>query len=226
MFSRRITSAMRSPNSGKATPMSWLLAPAGLVSGPRMLNTVRMPISRRTGAAWRIDGWKTGANMKPMPPSLMQRSTPSGGRSMRTPRASSTSAAPHLLEAARLPCLATFSPAPAATKAAAVEMLNVSCPSPPVPTESTRSPSTLTFSENSRMTVAMPAISGVVSPFSRRAVRNAANCAAVASPRIICRITSAAASMLRERPETTSSIASRMSKRCRSEIMYMPRLPG
>ena len=81
---------------GKATPMSWRWAAAGLVRGPRMLKTVRMPISRRTGPAWRMEGWKAWANMKPMPPSLMQRSTPSGGSSMRTPRASSTSAVPQL----------------------------------------------------------------------------------------------------------------------------------
>src|SRR5665647_3257547 len=40
-------------------------------------------------------------------------------------------ALPHLLVADRLPCLATVTPAPAATRAAAVEMLNVSAPSPP-----------------------------------------------------------------------------------------------
>ena len=33
----------------------------------------------------------------------------------------------------RLPCLATFRPAPAATKATAVEMLKVEMPVPPVP---------------------------------------------------------------------------------------------
>ena len=90
---------------------------------------------------------------------------------MRTPRASSTSAAPQLPEAARLPCLAMRTPAPAATSAAAVEMLKVLLPSPPVPTESTTVPSTRTLRENSRMTVAMPAISPVDSPLSRRAVR-------------------------------------------------------
>ena len=42
---------------------------------------------------------------------------------MFTPRASSTSAAPHLLEAARLPCLATGTPAAETTRAEVVEML-------------------------------------------------------------------------------------------------------
>ena len=37
----------------------------------------------------------------------------------------------------RLPCLATCTPAPATTKAATVEMLNVPAPSPPVPQVST-----------------------------------------------------------------------------------------
>ena len=55
------------------------------------------------------------------------------GRSARTPSASSTSALPARLVAARLPCFATGTPAPATTKAAAVETLKVPAPSPPVP---------------------------------------------------------------------------------------------
>ena len=47
----------------------------------------------------------------------------SGARSIFTPSAISTSAAPDFEDRARLPCLATLSPAPAATKAAQVEML-------------------------------------------------------------------------------------------------------
>jgi hypothetical protein len=42
-----------------------------------------------------------------------------------TPSAVKTSALPERLVAARLPCLATASPAPAMTKAAAVETLKV-----------------------------------------------------------------------------------------------------
>ena len=60
---------------------------------------------------------------------------------MRTPSASSTSADPHNELAARLPCLAILTPAPAATKAAVVEMLKVPSESPPVPTTSTSVPS-------------------------------------------------------------------------------------
>ena len=209
--SKRKTSAIFWLSSWKATPTSMDCAPAGFVNGPSMLNTVRIPISRRTGPAWRMAGWKAWANMKPMPLSLMHRSTPSGESSILTPSSSSTSALPQVPEAARLPCLATLSPAPAATNAAAVEMLNVFSPSPPVPTESTNIPSTLTRRENSRMTVAMPAISSFVSPLRLRAVKNDPNCAGVASPDIICRMTNAASSIDRESPETTVLTASLIS---------------
>ena len=64
--------------------------------------------------------------------------TSSGSSSMRAPSASITSADPHWLVAERLPCLATRQPAPAATKAAVVDTLNVGRP-PPVPAVSTRS---------------------------------------------------------------------------------------
>ena len=56
-----------------------------------------------------------------------------GVAAMLTPRAVSTSDEPDFDEMARFPCLATFSPAPAATKPTAVEMFNVCSPSPPVP---------------------------------------------------------------------------------------------
>ena len=84
-------------------------------------------------------------------------------------------------------------------------------PSPPVPTESTNMPSTLTRRENSRMTVAMPAISSFVSPLRLRAVKNDPNCAGVASPDIICRMTNAASSIDSESPETTVLTASLIS---------------
>ena len=60
-------------------------------------------------------------------------------RSMGTPRASSTSAAPQSEVTARLPCLATLAPAAAATSAAPQEILKVCGPPPPVPTQSTSS---------------------------------------------------------------------------------------
>ena len=64
----------------------------------------------------------------------------SGGRSMATPSASSTSAAPLADDAARLPCLTTGTPAAATTTAAIVEMFTVCAWSPPVPTTSTARP--------------------------------------------------------------------------------------
>lgn len=82
-----------------------------------------------------------------------------GGKSRGQPRARRKSAEPEVEVAARLPCckmktemrswrasaqgrgpertLQTMAPAPAATIAALVETLNVSWPSPPVPTMST-----------------------------------------------------------------------------------------
>ena len=60
-------------------------------------------------------------------------------RSDRTPSASSTSALPHCDVNERLPCLATRTPAPAASSAAAVEMLKVVTAPPPVPQVSTSS---------------------------------------------------------------------------------------
>ena len=60
--------------------------------------------------------------------------TCSGCRSSEAPRASSTSAEPLLDDTPRLPCLATFAPAAAATNIAVVEMLKLCAPSPPVPT--------------------------------------------------------------------------------------------
>ena len=43
--------------------------PAGFVSGPSRLNAVRTPISLRVGPAWRIAGWKFGANRNAKPTS-------------------------------------------------------------------------------------------------------------------------------------------------------------
>ena len=59
--------------------------PAGLASGPRTLNTVRVPSSWRTGAAWRIAGWCTRANMKPKPCSSIEAAIRSGGSSSDEP---------------------------------------------------------------------------------------------------------------------------------------------
>ena len=68
----------------------------------------------------------------------MHLATCSADRPKLTPNASSTSALPDLLLTLRLPCLAILAPAAAATNIAAVEILKVCAPSPPVPTTSTR----------------------------------------------------------------------------------------
>ena len=63
----------------------------------------------------------------------------SGGTSILTPNASSTSAAPDFEDAARFPCFATGIPAAAITMEEVVEMLKELDPSPPVPTISSTS---------------------------------------------------------------------------------------
>src|SRR5690606_6404341 len=178
--------------SGWNTPISTLGAPAGLVSGPRMLKIVRTPISRRTGATAFIAGWWIGANMKPAPTSAMQRAASSGCSSIAAPSASSASALPDFEDTLRLPCLATRPPAAATTNMLAVEMLKVCEPSPPVPTMSTRwrRSATSTGRESSRITRAAAAISSTVSFFTRSPVRIAAAITGETSPRMIWRIRS------------------------------------
>ena len=75
--------------------------------------------------------------MNPKSASEIDFATSSGESSIGTPSASSRSAEPERLVLERLPCFATAQPAPAATSAAAVEMLKVEGP-PPVPAVSTR----------------------------------------------------------------------------------------
>ena len=100
------------------------------------------------------------------------RALASGGMSILIPRASRTSALPHLLETPRLPCLATLTPPAAQMSAAAVEMLKVPEPSPPVPQVSRMgTPSgTAIGVAFSRITRTNPRIFSTVSPFMRRAV--------------------------------------------------------
>ncbi len=127
-----------------------------------------------------------------MPISLMQRSTCRAFRSMTIPSASRTSALPHWLEAPLLPCLAIFMPPPAATKAAAVEILKVFSPSPPVPTISSTGPGALTGTALALMTLARPVSSSAVSPLILSAVRKAASCEEVAVPSMISCMTPSA----------------------------------
>src|SRR4029453_2997917 len=179
---RRRTSAMTGAIRGSATPSAWWPALAGLVRGPRKLKTVGTPSSRRGAAAWRNDGWNTGAKQKPMFTSPMVAATASGGRAMATPRASSRSALPQRPEAARLPCLATRWPAPTATSAARVETLKVPARSPPVPQVSSSGPGTANGAAAASMALTRPVTSSAVSPLIRRAVAKAAIWAGVASP--------------------------------------------
>ena len=83
-------------------------------------------------------------------------------------RASNTSAEPQFEETALLPCLATFTPKLAKTIAAAVEIFNEFCPSPPVPHVSTVFWSASTFVAFSLKTKIPPANSSLVSPFFER----------------------------------------------------------
>src|SRR4051794_1046847 len=145
--------------------------------------------------------------MKPKPTSAMHSSIWCGPRSMRAPSASSTSAEPQRPVAERLPCLAIVAPAAAASRAAVVETLKLGAP-PPVPAVSTRSglPGS-TRSARSRIVDARPATSSTVSPFVRRAIRNAAVCTSLTRPSMISRSTAAASSAERSWPDATRSSA-------------------
>ena len=105
----------------------------GLTKGPNKLKIVRTLRVFRKGATCFMAGCQPGANKKVIPTSSKASATFSGVAASLTPKYSKTSAEPTLLEAERLPCLATFTPAAAATKATAVEILKVDAPSPPVP---------------------------------------------------------------------------------------------
>src|SRR5436190_8654398 len=174
------------------TPTTCAVGRAGFDSGPRKLNTVGIPISFRGPPACAIAAWNTGANMNPMPASRRHLDTPSESSATFTPSASKRSADPHRDDAARLPCLATTAPAPAATIAAIVDTLIVPARSPPVPHVSTTGPGTSTPGASSSIAEASPDTSADVSPFDRSATTNAAICAGVASPAMIRRIASAA----------------------------------
>ena len=82
--SARVPRAARTPASTgamrrSAQPTAAATGRAGLVSGPRKLKTVPMPISRRVRPACRMPGWNTGAKKKPIPASSTHRAT-RGGR--------------------------------------------------------------------------------------------------------------------------------------------------
>src|SRR4029077_1970868 len=120
-----------------------------------------------------------------MPASRMHTPTWLGSISILTPSACNTSAAPDFDDSARLPCLATGTPAPATMKAAQVDILNEPEASPPVPTTSTAPGGAFTPSILARMVVTAPVISSTVSPRTRNAINNPPIWEGVASPDIM-----------------------------------------
>src|SRR5580658_8699673 len=145
--------------------------------------------------------------MNPIPASRMQCPICSGLRSILTPRAASTSAAPERDDSARLPCLATGTPAPATISAAQVEILNEPEASPPVPTRSMASGGASTRSILARIVVTAPVISSTVSPRSSNRINSAPLCDGVASPDIICSKAPADSSRLSAAPVATLPIS-------------------
>src|SRR5215510_8055405 len=120
--------------------------------------------------------------MKQIPISLSAFSETSGIAETLTPSAVSRSALPDLLLAARLPCFATGKPAPAITKAAAVEILNVFARLDPVPAVSTKqSCFEITRIARERSPSTIPVNSSTVSPFAANATSAPEICASVAS---------------------------------------------
>ena len=182
--------------------MTWRRTPAGLASGPTRFMRVGTPSSRRTGETCRIAGCIAGANMNTIPASARTRAMTGTGASSGMPSASSRSALPQREVYERLPCLATRTPAPAATNAATVEMLNVVTTPPPVPHVSTsssgRSAGSGTITRRSARTA--PVSSDDVSPRARMPMSNAPIWADVASPDITASNASPATPSARDSP--------------------------
>jgi hypothetical protein len=192
---------------------------AGLASGPRKLNAVGTPISRRVTEACRRPGWNTGAKQKPIPASSTHRATAGPGSPIATPSASSTSAAPADELAARLPCFATRAPAPAATSADIVDRLTVLARSPPVPTTSSSGPATCTRSPTASIASTRPVCSAGVSPLARSSTANAASWDGDASPAMISAIAQAGVGLLQrlapqQRAEHRGPALPAWSRRC------------
>ncbi len=190
---------------------------------------MRIRSSRRTVCTCFMAECKLGAYRKQIPISRRHLAASSGDSWTFTPRASITPAEPHFELMLRLPCLATRTPAPAATNAVAVEMLNVPLASPPVPLVSTKDdsarndstkasrPVPLTSSASearlvwvrgsmgkgaaaARIASAKPTISSTVSPFMCKATSNAEICASVHFAESTSVITSRASCRLSDWP--------------------------
>src|SRR5258708_6497719 len=145
--------------------------------------------------------------MNPIPAVLIQLLIVSAGISILTPRAVRTSAAPNRDDRARLPCLATGTPAPATMNAAQVEMLNEPEASPPVPTTSTAPGGAFTPNILARIVVTAPVISSTVSPRTRSAINSPPICEGVASPDIMRSKAPAASSRVRVAPVATLAMS-------------------
>src|ERR1044072_7278354 len=151
--------------------------------------------------------------MKQISCSLRQRSTDSGGAVVLMPSASSTSALPQREVATREPCFATGRPAPATTKAAAVETLKVFAALDPVPAVSiNRAWRDRNGSARFRIASAIPASSSQVSPLAARLVSAAAICASVAIGLSRQSRKLAASARLRFSPPIKRTVTSRSSK--------------
>ncbi len=145
--------------------------------------------------------------MKTIPARSSASAISSGVSSMATPRASSTSALPQRDVTERLPCLATGTPAPATTKAAAVEMLKVVTEPPPVPAVSTSreesADRTARMADRSALTP--PATSDGATPFARSPMRRPAIWTSEAEPSMKRAKAPSACSAVRWWPSATSS---------------------
>ena len=134
-----------------------------------------------------------------------------GERSVGMPSAASTSALPLLLVMARLPCLATVTPAAAQRMATVVEMLNVFNPSPPVPQTSRMMPARVVSSNGTavaraRSSLANAANSSAVSPFSASAVRKSALASGGMASAVIWVTESVTCSAVKSEPARSDSV--------------------
>ena len=157
--------------------------------------------ARRTGPTAAKAGWYCGASMKAAPWRRTPSAKRSGGKSIRTPSASRTSAPPLLEVMPRFPCFTTAAPQAANTNRAVVDTLKRWSWSPPVPQMSIAGRSNPARSKGGRSACprkarTKSAISRAVSPFALSARRRSAFCAgsACGSSRKSARVTTPSAS--------------------------------
>ena len=138
-----------------------------------------------------------------------------------------TSELPAWDETARLPALATGTPAAATTRATAVEMLNVPRTSPPVPQVSMVPSGAVTASARERMARTKPASSPAVSPRAWRPTSMPPSCAGVTSPSSTASMKRSASSGASGCPVETERSAARTASAVDSVMAATPPLvPG